>query len=212
MSRFLKEEIKNTLIDYPNLKFNKTKYTVTGDFEIINENTGVIIETYNLKIEIPVRFTKLILPRVTEISHKIPRHPDRHVYKDGLFCLGTPLSEYLICSKGITFKEFIEKILRPFLATQLAITKKWLSSFPQGEFGHGAIGIYESYSDFFNTKDKNTIITGIKIALNKNQRNKVCFCSSGKKLKHCHMEYFNILRTFGKKQLLIDLKLINSLP
>ena len=211
MSRFFKEEIKNTLITYPKLKFNKTKFRVTGDFDIINDNTGAIIETYGLKIELPVSFTKLILPRVTEITNKIPRHPDRHVYENGIFCLGTPLSEYLICREGISFRKFLEEILRPFLATQLAITRKWLTTFPQGEYGHGADGIYESYCDFFETKNRNRIITGIKIAMGKNQSNKSCFCDSGKKLKNCHRAQIETLRTFGRKQLSIDLKMIRSL-
>jgi len=208
----LMKEIKETLTDYPTLIFSKKKWRIEGEFEIKNEETNVVLESYTIEILIPKQFLKVRLPMVTEVSHKIPRHPDRHVYKDGLFCLGTALSEYLICREGITFRKFLEEILKPFLATQLAISVGWLKSFPQGEYEHGAVGVFQAYCEFFKINNIDEIITAIKIGLKKNQRNTLCYCSSGKKIKSCHLDNYKIIRNFNKKQLQEDLKIIECLP
>jgi len=93
----------------------------------------------------------------------------------------------------------------------MAISLGWLDKFPQGEYSHGDNGIYESYCDFFEINNKEKIITGIKMALNKNQRNTYCFCGSKEKLKNCHLQKVINLKALGKDKLSKDLQLIKNL-
>lgn len=135
------------------------------------------------------------------MSHKIPRHPDRHVYEDGSFCLVSPLKEYLICKKGISMSTFLTEILDPFLACQVAISAGWRTGFPQGEFGHNSEGIYQSFAEHFRVNDPNQIINAILLVLTKNNRNMDCFCNSGKKLKYCHFNEVILLNGMSKQNL-----------
>lgn len=203
---WLLNDVQEAVKVYDKLTINKEEGTVSGEFDIINPNTNEVLDTFSLLITFPKKYPSQCLPIVKEVSHKIPRIPDRHVYPDGTLCITTPIKEFLICKAGITFIQFLEDILRPFLATQMAISMGWLDSFPQGEYGHGFEGIYESYSEFFSLKESDKIVAGLQMVLNKNQRNKLCFCRSGKKLKKCHINRIYTLQGMSKSQIEVDLK------
>ncbi len=203
---WLLNDVQEALKIYDKLTVNREKGTVSGGFDIINPYTNEVLDTFTLLITFPKEYPNQCLPIVKEVSHKIPRTPDRHVYSDGRLCITTPIKEFLICKAGITLIQFLEDILRPFLATQMAISIGWLNSFPQGEYSHGFEGIYQSYSEFFNLKDVDKIVVGLQMALNRNQRNKHCFCGSGKKLKKCHINQISTLHGMSKSQIESDLK------
>ena len=204
-------DIKEALKKYSKLKLIKKQNIVKGDIDIINPKTKRILDSYSLIISFPNEYPFTKLPIVKEIDGKIPRSPDRHIYEDGGFCLTAPIQELLICKQGINFTKFLDKIVVPFLASQLAISLGWLTEFPQGEFSHGDKGIYESYCDFFKISDVEKIIAGIKISMQRNQRNSICFCGSKNKLKKCHLQKVMDLRGLGKSKLLSDLKTMEKL-
>lgn len=205
---FLKKDILTVLENYPLLKWEKNGHIV-GEIEIKN-TTGTVLESFTLDIIIPGDFPNSRLPVVTELSNKLPRNKDAHIYTDGTFCLVTPLQEYLICRKGITFKIFMETILTPFLAAQLAIQCGYLQSFPQGEYSHGNTGILESYRDFFGIEDAILLIEGLNMSVVKNNRNLRCFCNSGKKLKNCHLIQIELLNRYNTKYLFNDINVLKS--
>lgn len=204
---WLIKDVNDALIKYPKLSFNRRKSLVSGFIEIINPETNKVLEDFNIQIKIPHDYPKKQLPIVKEIGYKIPRGEDRHVYEnpDGQFCLTTPLQEFLICRKGISFSEFLNDIVYPFLATQMAISLDWIKEFPQGEYSHGTAGILEDYIDFLGVGNVETVINCIKMALNKNIRNTECFCGSNLKVKNCHEEQIKLLKSYGKSKLKFDL-------
>lgn len=195
---------------YPSLK-QIEPWLIEGDFEIHNPRTQEVLETFRIKILFPPEYPNSKLPLVQEIGNKVPRIKDRHVYPDGTFCLTTPLNEFVICRKGITFLRFLNEILRPFLATQIAISEGWLNEFPQGEYSHGEKGILESYIDFLDLSNIRLLISGLEMSLTKIERNCRCFCQSGLKLKRCHLQQINILRNMGKKRVTSDLNALKTL-
>lgn len=205
---WLKKDIDVALQKFPKLKLFKKEGVIKGDVDLINPESKNVIETYNLEVSIPVDYLKSKLPRVKELSKKIPRKADRHVDFEGVFCLSTPLKEFLICRNGITMISFFDTILLPFLASQFAISAGWIDEFPQGEYGHDGQGIYETYAEFFECSDHEILINGLKMALAKNQRNKSCFCESGNKLKNCHSHKIELLKNMGKVQLAKDLNIL----
>lgn len=207
---WLLNDVQEAVKVYDKLKINKDAGTVSGEFEIVNPETDQVLESFNLEISFPKKYPYQQLPSVKELSHKIPRNPDRHIYDNGTLCLTTPIREFLICKKGITLIQFFEEILRPYLATQMAISMGWLKEFPQGEYSHGFEGIYESYSEFFKIEDADKIIEGLKMVFTKNQRNKPCFCGSEKKLKKCHINEISTLKGMSKNQIAVDLKSLVS--
>ena len=202
---WLVDDVSEGVKYYPKLKIYKTEGIVKGGFDIINPNTKKVLETYELQISFPSDYPQSKLPIVKELGKKVPRTKDRHISKNGIFCLTTPLKEFLICRNGISFKKFLDEILLPFLATQLALSSGWLNEFPQGEYGHDHVGIYETYTEYFDTENIETIISGIKMAMARNQRNRLCYCGSGKKLKKCHIRQITLLSKMGKVQLQKDL-------
>lgn len=201
MNQF-KEEVLSTLKQYPSLTLMKNG-EVKGTLDITNKS-GVILESFSLKIKFPYDYPKK-LPIVSETSDILPRNKDAHVYSNGQFCLTSPLKEYLICKNGITLSVFMSEILIPFLSAQLAILCGYIKEFPQGEYGHGSDGIYESYVEYFEVNDPAIIISALQMVKNKNIRNMACFCNSGKKLKTCHLNQIMLLKSYDKASLNSDI-------
>lgn len=200
---WLLNDIRSALKSYPSLQIDAGFNIVKGGFEIKNER-GEVLETYSLEITIPQSYPNSRLPIVREVSQRIPRNKDRHIFEDGRLCLSTPLGELLICRDGITFLKFLDEVLHPFLASQYAISCGWLNEFPQGEYSHGGKGIYESYSEFLEIDGIDKAISALIMATKRNQRNKKCFCASRKKLKDCHFKSYTLLQKLGKDQLYKD--------
>ena len=163
---WLLNDLQEALKKYDKLKINKENGTVTGKYEIINPNSNLVLDSFSLIFTFPHNYPNLCLPIVKELERKIPRIADRHVYPDGKLCLTTPINEFLICKKGISFLEFLDDIVGPYLAAQMAISMGWLDGFPQGEYEHGYEGIFQSYSEFFEITDLSIIISGIPTAGN----------------------------------------------
>lgn len=184
---WIADDINEALKCFPKLKKSTNPLRVYGEFDIANPSNGIVLESYDIEVTFPNGYPHFQLPIVKENSRKITRNPDSHVYSNGEFCLTTPLNEYLICKDGISLKSFLTDIVRPFIAAQLAISMGYIDKFPQGEFRHGKDGIIDSYKDYFEVSNKEELIQALKIVLTKNQRNKKCYCQSGKKLKNCHL-------------------------
>lgn len=137
-------------------------------------------------------------PKVFETGKKIPRKPDRHVNPDGSLCVAVRPEEFLICKEGICFKEFIDKILIPHLASETY--RRIQGKYPNGEYSHGNTGIIEFYQTIFNTKDirliKLILIRILHDVLPK--QTEKCFCGSNLLFAECHQKSIEYISKLGK--------------
>src|SRR5204863_3040780 len=138
-------------------------------------------------------------PRLFEISGKIPRIADWHVYEDtGSCCTKIPPEEMLRCQKGITVAEYMKEEVLPYFFNQTH--RRVEGYYINGEYSHGMKGLFEYYSMELKTgNDYKLTLELIKfIALqDKPHRTSFCFCGQRKKFRHCHKGAFEKLKRLG---------------
>jgi len=180
-------DIENVLTRYPTLKRMPGKYIVLeGVFTAHSEDGTIAIDDYDVRITIMSDYP-YSFPKVEETGNKIlPKNATRHINSDGTLCLGNPVDEARVCRNGITLAWFLENVLNPHLCREYVRDKK--GSYITGERSHGMEGIWESYFDVFDTKDKEHILREIGMILSSPDigRNDPCYCHSGRKYKICH--------------------------
>lgn len=181
------KDIENVLNRYPTLSRVQGKYVaLEGIFTAHSEDGRIPIDDYQVRITItsnhPYSF-----PIVEETGNKIlPRNSTRHINIDGTLCLGNPVDEARVCRNGITLTWFLENILNPHLCREYVRDKT--GNYPTGERSHGIEGIWESYYDIFDTKDKSHILQEMEMIISHQNigRNDLCYCGGGRKYKVCH--------------------------
>lgn len=146
------------------------------------------------------------LPLVKEIGNDIPKELDRHISYDGSCCLCVPQLEKYYFPKNSNIKDFLDKLVVPFFVNQayFDMTGKWIN----GEYSHGILGIYEFYSNFFESKDINKILNLLKVIMKSIPNfNKKCPCFSGKSIKKCHFKsLINLKKIIKDEQLNNDIE------
>lgn len=202
-------QLNSVVQKYPHLEIvsENGEKLLRGNLDIVDEN-GRKWESYLMEIKykegFPYRY-----PKVYELSNKIPKIANWHIYKDGSCCIDVPPSEIIKCKNGITVIGFIESELFPYLFNQ---THRRVEGYYVNKgYSHGLIGIYEFYSGKLATGNKvrKTLELIYYIANNSrlNRSNK-CFCGSGKLFRKCHMQAFDELKKLGKSYLLDHIQLI----
>lgn len=153
------------------------------------------------------------LPKL--LIKNVPSEPDRHINKsDNSACLCSTLEEEKYLKPYFKVDSFFSKLVIPFLYGQIfySIVNTW----PWKDYGHGAIGILESY-DYLSdsTKSKECLQ---KLSINNldsqwhlirsylKQKNEIkghlmCFCGQKNKMRDCHYEAWQ-----GLRKLRLDLK------
>lgn len=132
-------------------------------------------------------------PCVFEIKNRIPRVPSRHIYKNGMCCIGTPVDLWLLFQDKFSLVEYVKVPITQYFISQVFYEQKgeWLF----GERSHGKEGIWESLFQIFGSKDKNFVIDGLLLLSRKKIKGHLaCPCGSGKILRNCHQSQFNNLR------------------
>lgn len=144
-----------------------------------------ICDSYELEIMVPASFPKAI-PKVKELSRKIPRDGKHHVNNDETLCLGSPLYLLKKVAERPTLPGFIEKCLVPFL---YAVTNKLQNGgdFVFSELAHGEAGIVDDYMEMFGLKTKASVLNAIELlGLKRRVANKLpCPCNCSKRLGCC---------------------------
>jgi len=173
------------------------KLILRGKLSIIDKD-GKHWEDYDVEIHSTDNFPKEF-PRLFETSGKIPRIADWHVYENtGSCCTKIPPEEILRCRKGITVSEYIQEEVLPYLFNQTH--RRIEGYYINGEYSHGAVGIYEYYADLLNTG------TNIKLTLqlmkyiathDRPSRTSLCFCGQKVKFRRCHRDAFDKLKLIG---------------
>lgn len=203
------DQLVQVIEKYPNLgiaKKNDKKF-LRGELQIIDKNDENW-DSYELEIKHHPDFPKRF-PKVYEISNKIPKIADWHIYEDQSCCIDVLPSEIIKCKDGLSLVDFIEKELTPYFFNQTH--RRVEGYYVGGEYSHGNRGIYEFYADRLKTGDnvRKTLSLMIYIASNSrpNRSNK-CFCGSGGLFRHCHREAYDELKILDKKRLENDLYLL----
>ena len=207
---FYSREFEALEREYPALKpvFENEHWQLVGTLDVIDE-FGKKWDQYQVKIIYPHEFPKKV-PVMFETGGRIPRETDYHVNGDGSCCLSVPALEMIILSKGINTINFIQELAIPYLANQTYKRKK--GHFAGEEFAHGAGGIYQFYSDTFQTQNPVIILTllGGLILNQLTGRNNPCPCNSGKKYKKCHLQAVQYLSPVSREMLISDYQLLNK--
>lgn len=184
---------------FPGLKAVEVngKIILRGLVAIIDKE-GKHWEDYEVEIHCTDNFPKEF-PRLFEISGKIPRIADWHVYEDsGSCCTKIPPEEILRCQRGITLSQYIEEEVLPYFFNQTY--RRFEGYYINGEYSHGGRGLLEYYSEELRTgNDYKLTLDLIKfIAMeDKPHRTSFCFCGKRVKFRHCHKEAFEKLKSLG---------------
>lgn len=199
--------------EFPNLIANADRTEIRGDLQfcgIYNSATGKFRRAYaNCSVDtgeeclcgsflLTIEYRSSALPAVYIAETQVPRHVDRHInVKDGTACLCGPSEEMTLLAEGLSFQQFIEKLVTPFLYGQLFYDK--YARWPWPERAHGAIGLFEEYLSegkrehlsFLLEKLQldNTAWQSIRKELARRKTMKghrPCICRSGKQIRKCH--------------------------
>lgn len=207
----LNSDIKEVINDYPELEVYRLKdwpYKLQGSLEIFDAegtNRGV----FEIKLWIPVKDYPNGFPVLKEISNKIPKIMDRHVYpKTGHSCVVVKQVQLIEAKKGITISDYMKKYAVPYFANQIYFEEngKWTNE----NYKHGAYGEFQFYSETFQSTDLDIITQGIDLVISgsKQKRNGQCYCKAGKKFKKCHRNALIEIALLGNEQLTLDKEMI----
>jgi hypothetical protein len=203
------DQLEQVIQRYPNLEVSSEdgEKFLRGSLEVVDDN-GKSWDTYLVEVkykeEFPYRF-----PKVFEISGKIPKIADWHIYRDGSCCIDVLPSEIIKCAGGINSTSFIEEELIPYLFNQTY--RKVEGYYTGGEYSHGLMGIYEFFSSILRTESDigKTLALMHYIATEPrlNRSNK-CFCGSNELFRKCHMQAYDELSKLDKIFLLEQINTI----
>jgi len=184
------------------IKKNGKTTKLVGDIDICG-NDGEYFGTFKILIELPNAFP-LAVPKVYEISHKIKRIEDRHMYQNGECCLDMEHELQFMAGKEIKLSDFILTKVYPFLANQIYFES--IGKFAGEEYEHGFDGIRQFYKEKLHLGDPSIILKILDSIMHKRiqGRNDPCCCGSNKKLKNCHLHQIEYLSSILMDQIQKD--------
>lgn len=152
---------------------------------------------FKIKILFSERIPTVFFPELTS-------NPARHINPDNTACLSAPGVLKLREQNTPDLIQWMETLILPFVYGQEYYEKfkKW----PWEEFGHGVVGLIESYlkleksslEELIDIIEKDSTSKHFKILLSKNRYIKGhmrCFCDKGDSIRRCHP---NALKAFNK--------------
>ena len=168
---------------------------------VIRDQNQIYQGEYEVLILIDNKYPNCF-PDLIELSNKIPRIEDRHISKDGVACVEIDPKKFLIAQKGILIYDFVKDYCYKYLCGQLYYDKE--REWPGKEWRHQEDGIRDFFYELFPSCDAISIIKIIEqVATNRLPgRNNDCVCGSLRKLKRCHLDTIEILKSIPKKDLL----------
>lgn len=204
------KDIDQALISYPLLERTIVNghYAVIGEVQLVDK-TKVEFDRYSVFISFPSAYPNCF-PKAKETSNKIPKVASRHINYDGTLCLAVEPEEKAISKNGIKFKFFLDKILVPHLARETY--REITGEYPEGEYAHGNVGIWEYYEILLGKKDRYAIIKELELIINSTWplRNDKCSCGSEKKFKKCHQPIWLEVMKSGENYTIEKLKQLKN--
>lgn len=195
---------------FPKLSYSWDKkrnlWVVSGDLDIC-DTIGIYWNTFRITILVP-RGYPFCVPIVIERSDIIPRHVDWHVSPQGICCLDAEQSLLAMSKTGIILTDFIAEKIYTFFANQLH--KLESERYAGEEYAHHTAGTIQYYLEDLKIPSVEKTIAILQMVLTNSGlgRNEKCPCASGLKLKHCHLQAIETIKSFGYKRILSDLESI----
>lgn len=184
---------------------------ISGEWEVLRGTLPIIDangrhwEDFEIEIRASENFPNEF-PHLFELSGKIPKIADWHIYEDtGACCVKVKPEEIIRCVRGITLKEYITEEVLPYLFNQTH--RRVEGYYVNGEYAHGIVGIYEYYARILRSLGDidRTVWLMQYIARNVRPiRTSMCFCGSAEKYRHCHRAAFEELKLLGEDKLEMD--------
>ncbi len=124
-------------------------------------------------------------PVLFEDQGRIKQEADWHVNNDRSLCLGPEVSELRKYMGRAHLVDWLDRSAMPFLANHLY--KERTGNYLNGEYSHGAQGIWEYYLDEWKCSPAEVVrrlefLSGVKVP----SRKEPCFCESGVVWRSCH--------------------------
>lgn len=184
-------------------------WIIKGDLDIC-DTKGDYWETFNIIIVVPQNYPNCI-PVVIENSELIPRDIDWHISKGGACCIDIEHNLIAMSKRGININSFIREKIYPYFANQRYKFSK--EKYAGKEYAHHLDGVIQYYIEDLYLISPEIIIHFLERILSKNLigRNNKCPCGSGKKIKECHLDQIDTIKSLGNKKIERDLIEIRSL-
>ena len=135
------------------------------------------------------------IPEVFEVGGRIPRVLDRHCYEaSGAACVLLPEERWKVSPKGSSLLSFIDGPVRNYFLSQAIFERDGV--WPFGEWKHGFAGLQEYYDETFGTSEPSKVRRYLELLVAMETKGHWdCACGSGKRLRQCHREQVQQLRT-----------------
>lgn len=197
---------------FPKLKYlwsaqHKT-WIIVGELDIC-DTEGVYWNTFNIAISVSQGYPYCI-PVLIEISEIIPRDIDWHISSEGLCCIDVSHNLIAMSKIGINICKFISDKIYPYFANQLY--KLTVNKYAGKEYAHHLDGVIQYYIEDHLLPNKHAVISLLEKIVMKSRigRNDKCPCGSGKKVKHCHRQSIETIKTLGMERVKTDLENIRT--
>lgn len=178
-------------------------WLISGKLDIC-DTSGEYWDTFEIALIVPNTYPYCV-PKVWELSEKIPRSEERHIDKNGICCVDIEHRLLQMSRKGIKLIDFVTKKVYPYFANQIYYEEK--EKYANGEYGHYFNGTIQFYEEEYFITDKNEAVLILENILSGKlpTNNEICFCGKDK-YKRCHKQTVISLKSVGEKQLKNDLK------
>lgn len=173
---------------------------VEGCIPVKDPTNGKVLKRYLIRVSFPNNYPTQI-PKVFEIGGQIPRKADRHMYENGLACLGTEIDIGRSYNAETTFIDFLTDYVEPFFVSQYFFVRdgKWI----YGEWPHNRVMAdimffqKEFEIDFLRSPYNFAFLHNLCFygALRGHHR---CLCGSGKPIRSCHGVWLQISKDWEK--------------
>ena len=199
-------DFKETAERFPKISytFDDTQrfWTITGELDICDVK-GNYWGTFDIRIIVPQAYPYCI-PLVQEVSNIIPRDIDWHIDESGFCCLDIDHRLIHMSRRGIRLTSFIANKIYPYFANQLY--KLESGNYAGSEYAHHFPGVVQFYEEDLKLDPvQATVFLERLVSRMPVGRNEKCLCSSGLKLKCCHIESFRYLKDLRLDKLKEDL-------
>lgn len=187
-SSILYDEWKQLQDKFPllqELTSENTKSCIEGVLPVTDRD-GNTWASFKVRIDIQNDYPES-LPSITDVEGIIPRSADWHINADQTCCVGTLAEQHQKLGGRISLLNWVSEFAVPYFAN--FIYRKEKGKYYNGEWSHGAQGIFEYYFQLFGISnihlllDRLYLVCGVK----KYNLNGRCFCNSGKKYKRCYI-------------------------
>lgn len=193
---------------HPGLRYHGKvgeNFMFSGDYFLV-DCEGELIESFEINIYIHKSYPNTF-PIIELLDDKIERVEEYHVNEHGIVCLEHTYIANKLAKEGLRVYDFIDFYLHRYFSWVL-VKKSGVDSNLQ-EWAHLDKGTIQVYETLLDMSDKSQIVIFLNnyLMVNKPRRNIKCFCGCGKKLKYCHYDAYQFLKSIPQKDIAKDIEL-----